>query len=253
MYYVGLNRVTTIDGVYITDLSESKIAVKHDVKDHMQQLCTDRHTKLSNTPIYELDPNTSKICFLNSGSLHEYIEDTRSDLNYSDMDINIFSEKRLYHLDSNASYAISGYTIFQNVSESSILTTRPFGGTAVYTKIPFMPGYPLAKNTNGVEITIIYDGTGGSQSIFIFSQSSLIFSQSSFILSQSSFTFSQSSFIFHSPVLFFTVQFYFFHSPVLFFAQSSFVFFTVQINFLHSPVLFLHSPFLFFSQSSFNF
>lgn len=112
MHYVGLSRVTTIDGLYITDLSESKIAVNHDVKVHMQQLRTDRHTKLSNTPIYELDPNTFKICFLNSRSLHKHIEDIRSDLNYSNMDINIFSETRLYHLDSNASYAISGYTIF---------------------------------------------------------------------------------------------------------------------------------------------
>lgn len=121
----------------------------------MQQLRTGHHTKLTNTPIYELDPNTFKICFLNSRSLHKHIEDIRSDLNYSNMDINIFSETRLYHLDSNASYAISGYTIFRNDSESAILTTRPFSGTAVYTKIPFKPGYPLAKNTNGVEITII--------------------------------------------------------------------------------------------------
>ena len=52
------------------------------------------------------------------------------------MDINIFSETRLYHFDSNASYAISGYTIFRNGSESAVLTTRPFGGTAVYTKVP---------------------------------------------------------------------------------------------------------------------
>ena len=32
---------------------------------------------------------------------------------------------------------------------------RPFAETAVYTKIPFIPGYPLAKNTKGVKITII--------------------------------------------------------------------------------------------------
>ena len=121
MHYVGLSRVTTIDGLYITDLSESKIAVNHDVKVHMQQLRTDRHTKLSNTPIYELDPNTFKICFLNSRSLHKHIEDIHSDLNYSNMDINIFSETRLHHLDS---YAISGYTTFPNDSESSILTTK---------------------------------------------------------------------------------------------------------------------------------
>lgn len=79
MHYAGLSRVTTIDGLYITDLSESKIAVNHDVKVHMQQLHTDHHTKLSNTPICELDPNTFKICFLNSRSLHKHIEDIRSD------------------------------------------------------------------------------------------------------------------------------------------------------------------------------
>ena len=121
MHYVGLSRETTIDGLYITDLSESKIAVNHDVKVHMQQLRTDHHTKLSNTPIYELDPNTFKICFLNSRSLHKHIEDIHSDLNYSNMDINFFSETRLHHLDS---YAISGYTTFPNDSESSIPTTK---------------------------------------------------------------------------------------------------------------------------------
>ena len=35
VHYVGLSRVTTIDGLYITDLSESKIAVNHYVNVHM--------------------------------------------------------------------------------------------------------------------------------------------------------------------------------------------------------------------------
>ena len=46
----------------------------------MQQLRTNRQTKLSNTPIYELDPSTFQICFLNSRSLHKHIENVRSDL-----------------------------------------------------------------------------------------------------------------------------------------------------------------------------
>ena len=38
IHYVGLSRVTTIEGLYITDLCESKIAVNPAVKAQMQHL-----------------------------------------------------------------------------------------------------------------------------------------------------------------------------------------------------------------------
>ena len=37
-------------------------------------------------------------------------------------------------------YDIDGYTLFRNDGHS--LTTRPFGGMAVFSKVEFLPGYP---------------------------------------------------------------------------------------------------------------
>lgn len=155
VHYVGLSRVTTIEGLYITDLCESKIVVDPEVKAEMQHLRKDRHLKLSIIPIYKTDPTAFKICFLNSRSLHRHIEDIQKELNYSNMDVNVFSETQLCYLDSDTDYSITGYTLFRNDSQLDVFSTRPYGGTAVYSKIPFLPGYPVCNNTGGVEITII--------------------------------------------------------------------------------------------------
>lgn len=56
VHYVGLSRVTTTKGLYITDLCESKIVVNPEVKAEMQHLRKDRHLKLSIIPIYKTDP-----------------------------------------------------------------------------------------------------------------------------------------------------------------------------------------------------
>ena len=157
IHYVGLSRVTTIEGLYITDLCESKIAVNPAVKAQMQHLRTEARLKLSISPIYsyQTDQNTLKICFLNSRSLHRHIEDIRKDLNYSSVNVNIFSETRLNTSDKDTDYAITGYTLFRNDNQPTALNTRPYGGTAVYSRNPFVLGYPVCKNTNGVEITVV--------------------------------------------------------------------------------------------------
>jgi len=63
IHYVGLSRVTTIEGLYITDLCESKIAVNPAVKAQMQHLRTEARLKLSISPIYsyETDQNALKM------------------------------------------------------------------------------------------------------------------------------------------------------------------------------------------------
>lgn len=157
IHYVGLSRVTTIEELYITDLCESKIAVNPAVKAQMQHLRTEARLKLSISAIYsyETDQNTLKICFLNSRSLHRHIEDIHKDLNYSSVNMNIFSETRLNSSDKDTDYAITGYTLFRNKNQPTALNTRPYGGTAVCSKNPFVLGYPVCKNTNGVEITVI--------------------------------------------------------------------------------------------------
>ena len=92
---------------------------------------------------------------LNSRSLHRHIEDIRKDLNYASVNVNIFSETRLNCSDKDTDYAITGYTLFRNDNQPTALNTRPYGGTAVYSKNPSVLGYPVCKNTNGVEITVI--------------------------------------------------------------------------------------------------
>ena len=51
---------------------------------------------------------------------------------------------------------INDFQLFRN--DSYAMTgnmTRPYGGTAVYSKVPFVPDYPHSHNINGIEFTII--------------------------------------------------------------------------------------------------
>ena len=78
--YVGLSRVTSIEGLHITDLCESNIAVNADVKREMERLRTTAKLKLCISPLYDVTPSLLKLCFLNARSLHRHIEDVRKDL-----------------------------------------------------------------------------------------------------------------------------------------------------------------------------
>ncbi len=156
IHYVGLSRVTTINGLFITDLCEDKIAVSNDVRTEMQRLRTEGQLPLSIKPIYEAPNNSIKICFLNARSLHKHIDDIRHDLNYLSTDVNIFSETRFSQLDDDNLYHIKDYTLFRNDDTTRVSqNTRPFGGMAVYSHLDYYPGYPYCANTNGVEITVI--------------------------------------------------------------------------------------------------
>lgn len=75
--------------------------------------------------------------------MHRHIEDIRKDLNYSNIDVNVFSETWLCYLDSDTDYSITGYTLFRNDSQLDVFNTRPYGGTAVYSKIPFLLGFKV--------------------------------------------------------------------------------------------------------------
>ena len=130
IHYVGLSRVTTIEGLYITDLCEQKIAVNPHVKTEMESLRTEHYLTLSVSPIYNVNQVSFKLCFLNTKSLHRHIDDVRHDLNYTSTDINIFSETRFVSSDNDNMYATDGYTLFRNDDQSSV-TSRPYGGTAV--------------------------------------------------------------------------------------------------------------------------
>lgn len=66
----------------------------------------------------------------------------------------LFSETQFSVSDSNSIYDIGQYSLFRN-DAPSVGNGRPFGGTAVYSRIEYYPGYPYCCNTNGVEITVI--------------------------------------------------------------------------------------------------
>ena len=91
IHYVCLSRVTTIDGLYIADLCEQKIAVNPHVATEIESLRNERALNLSVTPIYNLDPVLFKVCYLSALSLHKHINDVRHDLKFRNTDINISS------------------------------------------------------------------------------------------------------------------------------------------------------------------
>ena len=157
LHYVGLSRITTvtIEGLHITDLCESKIAVNADVKREMERLRTTAKLKLCISPLYDVTPSLLKLCFLNARSLHRHIEDVRKDLNYSSAHVNIFAETRFSSQDNNELYDIAGCALFRNHNPISNNASRPYGGTAVYSRIPYLSGYPYCHNMCGVEVTVI--------------------------------------------------------------------------------------------------
>jgi hypothetical protein len=155
IHYVALSRVTTIEGLYITDLCEDKISVDQRVIKEMEILRTEHCLKLCFTPLYMLDHSDLKICYLNARSLHKHIEDVRKDPNYSSTDILIFTETRFNPLDPDEMYTIDGYRLFRNDISNYSGPTRPYGGTAVYSRTPLADGYPCARNINGIELTVI--------------------------------------------------------------------------------------------------
>ena len=121
----------------------------------MERLRTTGKLKLCISPLYDVEQSFLKICYLNARSVHKHIQDLRTDFNYSSSDINIFSETMFSHEDPDHMYDIVNYSLFRNDSPSLSNRSRPYGGTAVYSKSPFLPGYPFCYNVHGIEITII--------------------------------------------------------------------------------------------------
>ena len=154
-HYVWLSRVTTFEGLNITDLCENKISVHRDVDKEMERLRTSAKLSLCISQLYDVTGSLFKVCYLNARSVHRHIEDLRKDLNYSCADLYIFAETRFSCQDPSDMYDMTGYNLFRNDNRNSNNGSRPYGGTAVYSKIPYFPGYPYCLNINGVEVTII--------------------------------------------------------------------------------------------------
>ena len=155
IHYASLSRVTKIEGLHIIDLCEDKIAVNTDVQKEMEGLRTEAKLHLCINPIYNADQVLLKVCYLNARSLHRHIEDVRSDLNYCSTDVNIFTETRFCHSDDESAYIIDKYSLFRNDGTITTNNLRPYGGTAVYSRVDYYPGYPYSCNSHGIEITAI--------------------------------------------------------------------------------------------------
>ena len=52
-------------------------------------------------------------------------------------------------------YNIDGYRLFRNDISNYTGSRRPYGGTAVYSRIALKDGYPYARNINDVEFIVI--------------------------------------------------------------------------------------------------
>ena len=152
IHYVALSRVATIEGLYITDLCESKISVDPRVVKEMQLLRNECKLDLCFTPLYMLENTNLKICYLNARSLHKHIDDVRKDINYLSTDVLIFTETRFCPHDPDEMYAIEGYELFRNDETSN--ANRPYHGTAVYSRVQMLNGYLYARNYHGIEFTI---------------------------------------------------------------------------------------------------
>ena len=122
----------------------------------MNKLRTETSLQLCISPLYNItDDSVLKLCYLNARSLHKHIEDVRNDFNYSSAHITIFTESRFCQTDPDEMYNLNDFQLFRNDSLSIANGGRPFGGTAVYCRVPFVPGYPYSHNINGIEFTFI--------------------------------------------------------------------------------------------------
>ena len=112
IHYVRPSRVTAREGLYISDLCDSKIVVNPDVKKETERLRKTAKLRLCMPPLYDMTPSLLKLCYLNARSLHRHTEDIRKDLNYSSAKINIFVETRFSSQDNEDMYDIAGFALF---------------------------------------------------------------------------------------------------------------------------------------------
>lgn len=94
-----------------------------------------------------------QLCFLNARSLHRHMNDVQCDLYYISSDVCMFVETGFCQSDMDDMYAIDGFTLFRNDGQSQG-ANRPYGGTAIYSRLEFLLHFPCQHNRNGIEITV---------------------------------------------------------------------------------------------------
>jgi hypothetical protein len=120
MVYVAPSRVTSLHGLHLLDLDSSKIKVDQHVVKEMQRLRQDRTVDLVPKTLKSVESEITLVCH-NSRSLHNHIEDMRSDTNIIFCDVLIIQETWALPSDSVEYYVIQ-----------EDCTRRPHSGTFAY-------------------------------------------------------------------------------------------------------------------------
>ena len=112
-----------------------------------------RSLQISMSPPPKQTKQSIKICFLNARSLHRHTDNVRCALYYTSSDMCMFAETRFSQSDTDNMYTLGGFTMFRNDGQSSS-NSRPYGGTAIYSKLEFASGFPHHYNRNGTKKTV---------------------------------------------------------------------------------------------------
>ena len=67
----------------------------------------------------------------------------------------LYKEIRFSSQDDNELHVIAGYALFRDNNPYSNNVSTPYGGTTVYRRIPYLPGYPYCHNIRSIEVTVI--------------------------------------------------------------------------------------------------
>ena len=135
LMYVALSRVKSLSGLYLKDFDPCKILVSQPVKKEM-----DRLRKAGFTLSFQLLNKLTdkfKIVFHNTRSLHNHIEEVRSNKNLLSADVLIFQESWQKSSDSQDYFELQNFTIIvqRNICFSQTETNhRPHGGTVMYVQ-----------------------------------------------------------------------------------------------------------------------
>ena len=154
IHYVALSRVTTLEGLFITNFNEEKICVSNKVEQEMNRLRTVAYLKPCLQLINDLDENFVKLIYLNTRSLHKHYLDVNNYMQFYSPHVAMFAESRLCVLDRQEEFRINGYVLYRNDETPVFPNERPHHGTALYCCLEHMEGYPKCHNVFDVEITV---------------------------------------------------------------------------------------------------
>ena len=117
IHYVAFSRVTSLSQLHILELNEDKIYVSSAVKAEMTRLRSDQQVQLSFKPVYSYPPETLKLLFHNTRSLHRHYDDIVVDRNFHACDMICFAETRLVISDNTEDYTLRDFVAFRNDQE----------------------------------------------------------------------------------------------------------------------------------------